>query len=143
MITLRYLFRWICKVVTQLSVLIVVLSPSRERRQSILSKTRNWRKCHVKKYFSRFAKIFWILERFSDCTLFWIFIKFVCESMNLNRIWNCFLDLTNFSKAIFSIKKIPWDSEYFFGSAKYFWIVPFRLPYRSIWVICPFLTTVI
>ena len=40
MITLRYLFRWICEVVTQLSVLIVVLSPSRERRQSILSKTR-------------------------------------------------------------------------------------------------------
>lgn len=60
-----------------------------------------WRKCHVKKYFSRFAKMFWILERFSDCKLFAIFMKFGCESMNLNRIWNCFLDLTNFSKAIF------------------------------------------
>ena len=64
-----------------------------------------WRKCHVKKYFSRFAKIFLILERFSDCTLFSIFMKFVCESMNLNRIWNCFLDLTNFSKAIFLLKR--------------------------------------
>lgn len=42
-----------------------------------------------------------------------------------SRIGICFVDLTNFLKAIF-LNDI--DSEYFFGFTKYFWIVPFRLP---------------
>ena len=42
-----------------------------------------------------------------------------------------FFDLTNFSKAI-CLKDI--DSYYFFGFAKHFWIVPFRLPKGSIFI---------
>ena len=41
-----------------------------------------WRKCHVTKYFSRFANIFWIMERFLDCKLFSIFMKTICGPMN-------------------------------------------------------------
>ena len=65
-----------------------------------LQRADYWRKCQVTKYFSRFAKIFWILKRFLDCKLISIFMKVICGSMNESRIWNCFLELTNFSKAI-------------------------------------------
>ena len=82
-----------------------------------------WRKCQVTKCSSRFEEIFWILERFLGCKLFSIFMLFV-DLWIKTRIWNCFFDLTNFSKAI-CLKDV--DSIYFFGFAKYFWIVPLRL----------------
>ena len=73
-------------------------------------------------YFSRFAKIFWIWKD-SWIERHFLFMKVIYGSMNQTRTWNWFLCLTNFSKAI-----CPKDihSKYFFGFAKYFWIVPFR-----------------
>ena len=70
--------------------------------------------------FSGFWKDSWIITIF-DYHLSYLWIYELSEDLKF-----CFLDLTNFSTAI-CLKDI--DSKYVFGFEKYFWIVPFRLPY--------------
>ena len=74
------------------------------------------------KYFSGFHDDFWIANYFL------IREKFICGSNIFIRICNSFLDLTNFPTRI--CKKYC-DLKTFFGFENHFWIVPFRLPYRT------------